>query len=196
MIKGEGNESMDKVLFKKMLSEKCKEFGLTHMEHKKEKNIVSIYSLEEDFHLFLTIQNELVPPLNLQYNISFEPESCDYVRCLIFPDPVIISDETKDEFIKFVNVVNRFVLYGFGRFWIDLQLNDLAYEIVFPTSYFNNDIGDMGKQIFDIPIAHFTDMQNPLYMLKKGEWNADQAIQYFEEMHEKGFVDNMDYGLW
>jgi len=52
------------------------------------------------------------------------------VRCLIFPDPVIINEKTRDEFIKFVNVVNRYIFNGYGRFWADLEYNDFAYELV------------------------------------------------------------------
>lgn len=179
-------------ILERIICKKGKEYKLDIMKHEKQGNVIALLSDREDYHLFITIRNELVPPLKLQYSVTIE---ADGVRCLIFPDPIMVTEPTKDNFIRFANQVNRYC-FGMGKFWVDTEAYDIAYEVIVPEYCLASYSEEAEKQLFDIPLAHWNDMINPVTMLSKGEWNADIAIQYFNEMHEQGCVDNREYGLW
>ena len=40
------------------------------------------------------------------------------------------------------------------------------------------------------------DSLTPLMQLKKGEWTVDRAIEYLDELREKGYIDNSESGIW
>ena len=44
--------------------------------------------------------------------------------------------------------------------------------------------------------SHFMDSLTPLMQLKTGEWTVDRAIEYLDELREKGYIDNSEYGIW
>lgn len=170
-----------------------KKYEITVLKHNKTEKVVPINSNIENIHLFLELENEIVPSLKLQYSIRFEGDN--YVRFLIFPSPTIINEKTRDEFVTFVNVANRYVLTGYGRFWVDLDHDDFAYELLLPAHYMMKK-EEVRKQIFEHPLAHFTDLVIPLYMLESEKWKADKAIQFLTELRENGYVDHKNYDLW
>ena len=92
----------NKILLDKIIKNKCAELGFESMEIQKEGPVV--YILKEDWHLFIEFRNPLLPPLHLQCAITIEE---DDIRLLCFPSPVIITDKTMNEFIRFCNEANR-----------------------------------------------------------------------------------------
>ena len=51
------------------------------------------------------------------------------------------------------------------------------------------------RQLFDRPFSPFRDSLTPLMQLKTGEWTVDRAIEYLNELKEKGYVYNSEYGI-
>lgn len=178
------------VILGELINEKENQYALQIMRHDSSKKTVPIHRNMEYFHLFLTLRNELVPPLALQFSISLVAD--EYVRCLIFPSPLIISNETIHHFITFTNTCNRYVLTGKGRFWVDVEHLDFAYEILLPFDDIINKQAETGEQLFDKPLTHFQDMMKPLYMLQTKQWQADIATNYLDELRIYGVVNNDD----
>lgn len=183
----------NKILLDKIIKNKCAKLGFESMEIQKEGPVVSI--LKEDWHLFIEFRNPLLPPLQLQCAITIEE---DDIRLLCFPSPVIITDETMNEFIRFCNEANRELCGGmaWGRFWCDEENYDFAYEVILPEKVIEKDIEETARQLFDIPCAHYQDLHTPLIMLAGNRWESDMAICYLQELRENGYVDNADYDLW
>lgn len=186
-------KSENKILLDKIIRNKCAELGFERMEIQKEGPVVSL--VKEDWHLFIEFSNPLLPPLKLQSAITIEK---DAVRLLCFPSPVIITDKTMNEFIRFCNEANRELYAGmaWGRFWCDEEHYDFAYEVILPEKVIENDAQEAVRQLFDIPSAHYQDLHAPLIMLARNRWESDMAIRYLQELRENGYVDNADYDLW
>lgn len=176
-----------------LIKEREKKYGIIMKKHVVTENVVPIKSRIENYHLFLTLENGMVPSLQIQYSIAYENDQ--YVRCLIFPSPIIINKQTINDFVGFANASNRYVLKGLGRFWVDIEKYDFAYEILLSSEFIIDNKNEVGHQFFDLPLAHFTDFITPLYMLGTGHWQADIAIKYLDELREKGYVNNNDYGI-
>ena len=181
------------ILLDKIIKNKCAELGFGSMEIQKGGPVVSI--LREDWHLFIEFQSPLLPSLQLQCAITIEG---DAISLLCFPSPVIITDETMNEFIRFCNEANRELFMGkaWGRFWCDEENYDFAYEAILPEKVIEKDTDEASKQLFDIPYTHYQDMHIPLIMLASKKWKSDMAIRYLQELRENGYVDNADYSLW
>ena len=82
----------------------------------------------------------------------------------------------------------------FGRFLVNND-NDYCYECYLPQQLLSNP-GELEQQLFDMPFSHFKDSLTPLMQLKTGEWTVDRAIEYLDELREKGYIDNSEYGIW
>lgn len=185
------NES--KILLDKIISQKAKEFGFEMIKPERAGNVVSI--LREDWHLFMEICSPIAPPLQLQMAVYADGAGA---RMLIFPSPVIIKKENIDSFIHLSNVANHHLYRGaaLGRFWVDREHLDFAYEVILKEDLLERCTGEIENQLFDVPYAHFQDLHIPLVMLAGNAWKADTAIRYLEELRENGYVDNEKYGLW
>lgn len=83
-----------------------------------------------------------------------------------------------------------------GRFWIDMENLDFAYELIFDESMLANNTEEAAVQMFDVPFAHYLDHHVPLAMMARGIWDCDTAMQYFRQLRKDGCVDNRDYGLF
>lgn len=169
---------------KKLVREKCKTnngFEL-HLSENQE-NVISF--VRDDYHIFLKMEY-----ISLQISIRIEEKS---VFCLIFLDPILVNSQNRGEFINFINHINWLTL-GFGHFYVDTN-NDIAYAIRIPEYLIQNHIDEVGKQLFEFPINFFTDMQIPLSKIATADWNVELAIKYIDEIYNKGYVCNGDYGL-
>lgn len=173
-----------KSAIEKLVREKCKAntgFELQLSENK--ENIISF--IRDNYHLFLKLEC-----ISLQISIKIEEKS---VNGLIFIDPVLVDGRNKSDFISFINHMNWLTL-GFGHFYVDTN-NDIVYAIRIPEYLIQNHIIEVGKEIFDIPISFYTDMQIPLSKIATGDWNAEIAIKFIDEMYDNGYVCNGDYEL-
>ncbi len=182
------NKNVNLVLTQ-IVNEKAREFSLKKESREHSDSVVSIF--REDWHLYTWLNHPLVPPLEIQCSISVEG---DYVRAVWFPHPVLITLETKTNFILLANEANL-ELHSGGRFWCNEDM-DFAYEIVLPKVVIESCRKDVAKLLFDIPYSHFTDLLIPLTMLSNRTWQSHTAIKYIKELRTNGFVDNSDYELW
>lgn len=180
-------------LLNKVINQKAKELRFTITKPVHSGAVVSI--LREDWHLFTQMSNSLVPALLLQMTICIEE---DALRMLFFPSPRIVQENNLKQFIFLSNIANRYLYRGkaLGRFWVDETSLDFAYEVIIKEELLESCSEEVAKQLFDIPLAHFTDLHIPLIMLAQNKWNAEKAIIYLQELREKGHVDNMEYELW
>lgn len=183
---------MDKnmnLILTQIVNEKAREFSLEKESREHSASVVSIF--REDWHLYTWLNHLLVPPLEIQWSISMEG---DYVRAVWFPAPVLITPETKTNFILLANEANL-ELHSGGRFWCNEDM-DFAYEIVLPKVVIESCGKEAAKLLFDIPYSHFKDLLIPLTMLSNRTWQPHTAIKYIKELRTNGFVDNSDYELW
>lgn len=149
------------------------------------------FLLNEECHLTTRIENELFS-WELQSTIRITEN--DKIHMMMFLNPIIISDTTRETFIEFANSANLCLGSSLGRFWVNDE-NDYCYEVCLP-NFFVNYPGELEHQLFDKPFSHFRDSFTPLLQLKDSKWSAEKAIQYIDELRTKGFVDNSVYGLW
>ncbi len=186
-------KNKNKILLDKIISQKAEELGFEMMKPERAGNVVSI--LREDWHLFAEVCSPVAPPLELQMAVYADKEA---VRMLFFPSPIIIQKKNISSFIHLSNVANRYLYRGIalGRFWVDEERLDFAYEVILKEEFLERFAEETGNQLFDIPHAHFQDLHIPLVMLAENSWKADTAISYLEELRENGYVDNEKYGLW
>ena len=185
-------ERESKIILEQMIDRKAKEFSLLKM---KTHNNFVVPICREYWHFFTKITNQFLfeaLTMDLQASISISGNS---VRILWFPDPVIINEDNMNEFLRFSNEANIELEMG-GRFWCDEERYDFVYEVILKENFFRNCMDDAAKQMFDIPYAHFRDLQIPLMMMMINKWKSDLAIQYIRELREKGYVNNEDYGSW
>ena len=166
------------------------------------KNIVPTYDHEkiipmykENHHFFIHLLNE-VNALDLQMSITLEER---VVRMLMFPSPRVVQGGNIDEIIGLANTANQYLVRGLalGRFWVDTDSLDLAYEVLLPYEILDGD--GKGKlieeQLFENPINHYRDLLNPLIMLRDNQWDEQIATTYLIELREKGYISNEDYGI-
>lgn len=173
-----------KSAIEKLVREKCKAntgFELQLSENK--ENVISF--IRDNYHLFLKLEC-----ISLQMSIRIEEKS---VFGLIFLDPILVNCKNKGEFINFINHINWLTM-GFGHFYVDTN-NDIVYAIRIPEYLIQNHIDEVGRELFEIPINFYTDMQIPLSKIATDDWSAEIAIKYIDEMYSNGFVCNDDYGL-
>lgn len=176
-----------------IIIQKSNEFGFEIMKPEHLGNVVSI--LQEDWHLFIEMHSPILSPLSLQMTIYIEDEA---VRMLLFPSPAIIDSRNVNQFIQLSNTANRYLYRGnaLGRFWVDMDNCDFAYELILKEELFEYHVVEVGDQLFNVPLAHFKDLHIPLLMLAGNVWETDMAIGYFTELRENGYVDNSAYALW
>ncbi len=181
-------------LLNKMITAKSNELGFEIMKPEHSGTVISILR-SEDWHLFIEMHSPIVPPLPLQMNICIEDKA---VRSLIFPSPIIINSGNVGQFVRLSNVANQYLYHGnaLGRFWVDEESFDLAYELILEEHLIEHYTEESGNQLFDIPLTHFIDCHIPLIMLAKNTWKADVAIDYLKELRKNGYVDNQRYNLW
>lgn len=182
-------------LLNRVISQKAKELGFEVAKPVHEGAVVSI--LREDWHLFreLSRPHPLVPALSLQMAIYIEEK---VLRMLFFPSPCIMRENNLEQFILLSNVANRYLYRGeaLGRFWVDRDGLDFAYELIIKEELVKTFPEEVAKQLFDVPLAHFTDLHISLTMLAANDWDARTAIDYLVKLREQGYVDNAEYGLW
>ncbi|MCM1500408.1 MAG: hypothetical protein NC124_18250 [Clostridium sp.] len=181
------------ILLNKIITAKSNELGFGIMKPEHSGTVISL--LREDWHLFIEIHNPLVPSLSLQMSIWFEDKA---VQTRLFPSPSIINSGNVYQFLRLSNVANQRLgrRYDLGRFWVDEESFDLAYELILEEYLIEHYTEEVGKQLFEIPLAHFRDCHIPLMMLAGNAWKADTAISYLKELWENGYVDNRKYDLW
>ena len=177
------------IILEQIVDRKAREFSLEKEKRNHTGSVVSIF--QEEWHLFSWLNHPLVPTLEIQCSISIEGDS---VRAVWFPHPVLISIESKTEFVLFANEANL-ELHSGGRFWCNEDM-DFAYEIVLTKEIVEKCEDEVARQLFDIPYSNFRDLHIPLIMLKTEIWQSGTAIKYLMELREKGYVDNSDYNLW
>ena len=131
----------------------------------------------EAWHMFYLLENEnnLVPPLEIQG--TMEVLKNDQIRLLCC--------------ILFANEVNRELGNG-GRFWVDTEYFDFAYEERFEEEMLQL----IERHMFEWPLGQFRDIHIPLMMLLQGKWGTEKAIQFLKELRENGFVENKKYNLF
>lgn len=181
-------------LLNQIIIGKANEFGCEIMKPEHSGTVIS-FLRKEDWHLFIEMHSPLVPCLSLQMSVCIEEKK---VRILLFPSPIIIDSGNVCQFVRLSNVANQYLYRGnaLGRFWVDEESFDLAYELILEEHLIEHYTEESGKQLFDIPLTHFTDCHIPLMMLAKNTWKADVAIEYLKELRENGYVDNQRYNLW
>jgi len=173
-----------KSAIEKLVREKCKTSNSIKLHSsKKQENVISV--IRDNYHLHFKLDY-----ISLQMSIRIEEKS---VFCLIFLDPILVNSQNKCDFINFINHINWLTL-GFGHFYVDTN-NDIAYAIRIPEYLIQNCTDDVGKELFEIPINFYTDMQIPLSKIASGDWNSEIAIKFMDEMYDKGYVCNDDYEL-
>lgn len=180
-------------LINKIITAKSNELDFKILKTEHSGTVISM--LQEDWHLFIEMHSPIVPSLPLQMSICVEDKA---VRTLLFPSPIIINSGNVYQFVRLSNVANQYLYRGnaLGRFWVDEESLDLAYELILEEYLIEHYTEEIGKQLFDLPLAHFTDCHIPLLMLAKNTWKADTAMSYLKELWENGYIDNQRYGLW
>lgn len=185
------NESLSAI--ENIIRKKSREFDFAVMKPEHSGTVVSM--LREDWHLFMQMKSPILPPLSLQMAIYAEEAA---VRMLFFPSPIIMKRENVSEFVRLSNVANRYLYRGtaLGRFWIDEEKLDFAYELILKEDMLEHCAEEVSRQLFDIPCSHYRDLHTPLVMLAGDTWKSETAIHYLTELRDNGYVDNSEYGLW
>lgn len=178
-------KSVDKEKLRKLLVKNARLFQLA-IKDKKDG-----YFMKEDFHLFTLIENEI---FSWELQIAIDTATEGLIHSMMFLHPVIITTETKSAYIEFANAANLYLGSCMGRFWVNDKC-DYCYECYLPEFLLEYE-KELEVQLFDKPFAHFRDSLSPLMQMKDGEWQAETAIKYLEELREEGFVDNRKYNLW
>ncbi|MEJ8733759.1 MULTISPECIES: hypothetical protein [Mediterraneibacter] len=178
-----------RIILEQIVNRKSRELCLEKQKWDTSASIVTIF--REEWHVFARLLHPLVSILEIQSSFYVEEE---YIRAVWYPHPVMMTADTRREFILFANEAN-IELYSGGRFWCDENM-DFAYEIVLPAEMAERCEREAARQLFDIPYSNFCDLHLPLVMLKRGSWKADTAKRYLAELRESGYVDNTKYDLW
>lgn len=150
----------------------------------------------EAWHMFYLLENEnnLVPPLEIQG--TMEVLKNDQIRLLWFIHPVMITKCNMENCILLANEVNRELGNG-GRFWVDTEYFDFAYEERFEEEMLQlSGMNVLERHMFEWPLGQFRDIHIPLMMLLQGKWGTETAIQFLKELRENGFVENKKYNLF
>lgn len=181
-------------LLNNLINTNAEKYGLKKCALQNNDKIVSIY--KENYHYFIKICEKVTClSIDLQMSISLEDGS---VRMMLFPSPRIVNKRNVNDIIQFLNIANRYLYRGLalGRFWVDVENLDLAYEILIPDELLETkSIELMAKQLFEVPLMHFQDLITPLTMLRDNLWDAKISVNYLTELREQGYVDNEKYGL-
>lgn len=177
------------IILEQIIDKKAGELSLEKEKRNHTGSVVSM--LRDEWRLRGWFNHPLVPPLEIQCSINVEGS---FVRAVWFPHPILITTETRTEFVLLANEANL-ELHSGGRFWCN-ESPDFAYEIVLAEEILEKCKDEIVQQLFNIPLSHFQDLLVPLTMLKTGMWQSDTAIKYLKELREKGYVDNSDYNLW
>lgn len=173
-----------KALIKKLVREKCKSDSRFELiQYENNDNVISL--IKDDYHMSIKLES-----IKLQLSLNIEGKS---IFCLVFPHPILVNSGNESEIINFINYVNWLTL-AFGHFYVD-NYNDIAYAIRIPDYLIINNIAEVRKEIFEIPIKFFTDIQIPLLKLSNREWDAVIAIKYIDELYNNGYVRNDDYNI-
>ena len=100
-------------------------FGIRVIKKDNTSKVRQMYP--EAWHMFYLLENEnnLVPPLEIQG--TKEVLKNDQIRLLWFIHPIMINEWNMENCILFANEVNRELGNG-GRFWVDTEYFDFAYE--------------------------------------------------------------------
>ena len=150
----------------------------------------------EAWHMFYLLENEnnLVPPLEIQG--TMEVLKNDQIRLLWFIHPIMIDAWNMESCILFAYEVNR-VLGNGGRFWVDTEYFDFAYEDLIEEEMLQlSGMKLIERHMFEWPLGQFRDIHIPLMMLLQGKWGTEKAIQFINELRENGFVENEKYDLF
>ena len=84
-----------------------------------------------------------------------------------------------------------------GRFWVDTEYFDFAYEERFEEEMLQlSGMNVLERHMFEWPLGQFRDIHIPLMMLLQGKWGTETAIQFLKELRENGFVENKKYNLF
>lgn len=186
----EKNRNKDRnLILDRIVTRKAREFSLEKRKQDHTGSVIPIF--REEWHLYAFLSHPLVPELQLQGSISIMEE---FVRTVWFPHPVLITPETRTEFILFANEAN-IEMHSGGRFWCNEDM-DFAYEVVLKDEIIEHAEEEAAVLMFDIPFVQFQDFHAPLMMLGSGTWQSDTAIRYLDELRSEGAVDPSDYGLW
>jgi len=180
-------------LLKGIIRRKCTELGWHQVEQS--SRVISLAAPREKFHLMTELDSPVVPSLPLQMSIQDEG---DDVRAILFPSPRLLTEQAAEGFLSLANDANR-ELYrgtGLGRFWVDMEHLDFAYEVLLKERLVESDVEEAATQLFDVPLMHFRDLHIPLIMMAGGGWDSATALHYFRQLREAGSVDNSEYGLW
>lgn len=162
---------------------------LLNMKLLKRKDYPFALSEAEHYHLITVLSNELFS-WKVQMTIGMTEKGL--IHMMLFMHPVIIKEKNRPSFIQFANAANIWLSSEFGRFWVN---NDYCYECFLPQQLLDNTM-ELERQLFDRPFSQFRDSLTPLMQLKTGEWTVDRAIEYLNELKEKGYVYNSEYGIW
>ena len=120
----------------------------------------------------------------------------DQIRLLWFIHPIMINEWNMENCILFANEVNRELGNG-GRFWVDTEYFDFAYEERFEEEMLQlSGMNVLERHMFEWPLGQFRDIHIPLMMLLQGKWGAETAIRFIKELRENGFVENEKYDLF
>lgn len=182
-------KTLDKLQIEKLrnvLRKNASLFQLKMLDKKKD-----LYLMKEDFHFFTLIENEVV---SWELQIAIDTEVQGLIHSMVFLHPVIITEETKTNYIQFSNVANFYLGSAMGRFWVN-EDNDYCYEAYLPELLLDYE-KELERQLFDVPFAHFRDCLTPLIQMKDGAWGSDKAIDYLNRLRNDGYIDNEEYGLW
>lgn len=154
------------------------------------KDYPFVFSEAEDYNLTTVLSNELFS-WELQMTIGITKEGL--IHIMLFMHPVIIKEKNRLSFIQFANAANMWLGSEFGRFLVNND-NDYCYECFLSQQLLDNTT-ELERQLFDRPFSQFRDSLTPLMQLKTGEWTVDRAIEYLNELKEKGYVYNSEYGI-
>ncbi len=180
--------NITKLKLQKMIEKNAKLFNMKLIRR---KDYPFALSEAEDYHLTTVLSNELFS-WGVQMTIGMTKKGL--IHMMIFMHPVIIKEKNRLSFIQFANAANMWMGSEFGRFLVNND-NDYCYECYLPQQLLSNP-GELEQQLFDMPFSHFKDSLTPLMQLKTGEWTVDRAIEYLNELREKGYIDNFEYGIW
>lgn len=171
-------------LIEKLVRDICKnDFRIQLVAYENDDNVISF--IRNDYHIAIKLEH-----ISLQLSLKIEEQS---IFCLVFPDPIMVNSKNKLEIINFINHVNWLTL-AFGHFYVD-SYNDIAYAIRIPKYLIVNNTEEVRKEIFEIPIKYFSDIQLPLLKLSSGQWDLSTAIKYIDELYNNGYVCNDDYDI-
>lgn len=169
-------------------------FGIRVIKKDNTSKVRQMYP--EAWHMFYLLENEnnLVPPLEIQG--TMEVLKNDQIRLLWFIHPIMINEWNMENCILFANEVNRELGNG-GRFWVDTEYFDFAYEERFEEEMLQlSGMNVLERHMFEWPLGQFRDIHIPLMMLLQGKWGAETAIRFIKELGENGFVENEKYDLF